>query len=148
MAVGRKRNSLQMKGNKGYTAHRFRFGSIFTIGYKMSIKQVFVLQNQDNYFLSKESLWVDGRDTKELFKTPHRDIAVNQLFEINSQDYQQRIHIVECEAEARGTPIIDPDILPPPLPKVESEPADVEGEENSTEMAEKSDEPQAELLVQ
>jgi hypothetical protein len=80
-------------------------------------KLLYLLQNQDKYFLGKQNEWVDGLDHRELFKTPHRDIAVNHLFEINAHDYTQRIHLLDCEVQGHNIPIIDPAIMPPPLPK-------------------------------
>ena len=63
----------------------------------MSKKQLYILQNQDKYFLSKHGEWVDGTDLKELFKTPYRDVAVNQLFEVNAHDHTQRIQILDLD---------------------------------------------------
>lgn len=83
---------------------------------------IFLLQNQDKLFLSKQSEWVDGQDLTVIFKTEHRDEALNQLFETNAKDYGQRIHIISCEMNEKKLPVIDPDIMPPPLPKkVETE---------------------------
>lgn len=80
-------------------------------------KQTYLLQNQDKHFLSKNNEWVDGRDVKELFKAPHRDMAMNHLVEVNTHDYLQRIHIIECETKGHNLPIINDDDLPPPIPK-------------------------------
>lgn len=78
------------------------------------MSQIFLLQNQDKLFLSKQKEWVDGRDPASLFKTPHKDEALNQLFEINVRDFNQRIHLVSCGLKANGLPDIDPADLPPP----------------------------------
>jgi len=128
-------------------------------------KQLFILQNQDKYFLSKNNEWVDGTDLKGLFKTPHRDIAVNQLFEVNSHDYTQRIQVLDCPSEGRNDPVIAPELMPPPLPKKpnsEPSPADeagnddqaVDGENSSDDAPSRCDEesvaavePEEELLV-
>ncbi|GAB1260903.1 hypothetical protein [Aurantivibrio plasticivorans] len=82
--------------------------------------QVFILQNQDKLFLNKKNEWTDGRDLGSLYKTPHKDEAVNQIFEVSSKDYNQRIQMVSCEVSDKGLPQIDPDIMPPPLPKEDS----------------------------
>jgi len=76
---------------------------------------MFILQNQDGYFLSKSDGWVDGREPNTLFRTLHKDEALNQLFESNSQDYSLRITIVNCEANNKKQPIIPEDQLPPPI---------------------------------
>ena len=102
-------------------------------------KQIYVLQNQDKYFLSKNNEWVDGRDLKELFKTPHRDIAVNHLFEVNAHDYQQRIHILDCEITGQNMPVIEEADLPPPLPKKAKPEETAHADEDGEELAQASE---------
>lgn len=86
------------------------------------MSQTFILQNQDNLFFGKSKEWVDGYDANALFKTPHKDEAVNQMFEITSKDYKQRVKVIQCELDEKALPIIDSEILPPPLPKVPKQP--------------------------
>ncbi len=81
------------------------------------LNPVYLLQNQDRLFLGKSQAWLDGRDLGALFRTPHKDEAVNQRVEVSARDYNQRIQLVLCPLNERGQPVIDPDILPPPLPK-------------------------------
>ncbi len=88
------------------------------------MQELFLLQNQDKLFLSKQSEWVDGRDLSVIYKTEHKDEALNQLFETNTKDYGQRIHIISCPANEKRLPQIDPDILPPPIPKAPKEHVD------------------------
>ena len=76
---------------------------------------MYILQNQDGYFLAKSGEWVDGREPSQLFKTNHHDEAVNQLFEVNSRDYSLRITMMICEPNTKGQPIIPEDQLPPIL---------------------------------
>lgn len=83
---------------------------------------MFILQNQDGYFLSKSGEWLDGREPVALYRTVYKDEAVNQLFETNSQDYNLRINIISCEANPKKIPIIADELLPPPL-VAEPEPA-------------------------
>ncbi|WP_049631047.1 hypothetical protein [Cellvibrio sp. pealriver] len=82
------------------------------------MSDLFILQNQDLLFLGKQNNWVDGRDLGALFKTVHKDEAINQMFEASSKDYKQRIKVVSCAANEKGLPVIDPAIMPEPLPKV------------------------------
>ena len=82
------------------------------------MSELFILQNQDNLFLGKQKEWLDGRDAAALYKTPYKDEAVNQMFEISSKDYTQRIKVLTCSASDKGLPSIADDLLPPPLPKV------------------------------
>ncbi|WP_198144041.1 hypothetical protein [Gilvimarinus agarilyticus] len=78
---------------------------------------VYILQNQDKLFLSKQRIWVDGRDPAGLYRSPHKDEAVNEMFEASSKDYTQRVSLVACPLNERRNPVIDPEILPPPQPK-------------------------------
>lgn len=81
------------------------------------MNQIFILQNQDNYFFGKNKEWLDGYDASSLFKTLHKDEAINQMVEISAKDYQQRVKIISCDADEKGLPIIALDIMPAPLPK-------------------------------
>jgi len=79
--------------------------------------QTFILQNHDNHFFGKNKEWLDGYDANSLFKTIHKDEAINQMVEISSKDYKQRVKIIACELDEKGLPIIDIAIMPAPLPK-------------------------------
>ncbi len=84
------------------------------------MKNVFILQNQHQAFLNKHNEWVDGRDANALFRTPHRDEAINQMFEVSSKDYTQRVHLLECELNDRNNPVIADEHLPPLSPVMEA----------------------------
>ncbi|HSC68668.1 MAG TPA: hypothetical protein VLC79_13305 [Cellvibrio sp.] len=81
------------------------------------MSELFILQNQDKLFLGRQNNWLDGRDLAALYKTAHKDEAINQMVEASAKDYKQRIKIVSCGANEKGLPLIDPEILPEPLPK-------------------------------
>lgn len=68
------------------------------------MSQVFVLINQHRQFLSKNNEWVDGRESGRLFHSEHKDIAINQMFEANTRDIDQRIQLLLCPLNARGQP--------------------------------------------
>ncbi|MGH1486792.1 MAG: hypothetical protein ACRBCI_11270 [Cellvibrionaceae bacterium] len=76
---------------------------------------MYILQNQEGYFLAKSGEWVDGREPSQLFRAKHHDEAVNQLFEVNSKDFTLRITMMNCETTPKGLPLIPEDQLPPPL---------------------------------
>jgi hypothetical protein len=86
------------------------------------MNQTFILQNQDKLFFGKNKEWVDGYDANAVYKTLHKDEAVNQMFEITSKDYKQRVKVISCELNEKALPIIDSDIMPAPLPKVPKPP--------------------------
>lgn len=81
------------------------------------MSDLFILQNQDKLFLGRQNNWLDGRDLAALYKTAHKDEAINQMVEASSKDYKQRIKILSCSATEKGLPVIDPAIMPEPLPK-------------------------------
>jgi len=112
------------------------------------MNQTFILQNQDKLFFGKNKEWVDGYDANALFKTPHKDEAVNQMFEITSKDYKQRVKVLSCELDEKALPIIDSEIMPAPLPKVPKPPKageDLFAEPVNTESPDIEDEPEDEL---
>ena len=84
------------------------------------MNQTFILQNHDKLFFGKNKEWVDGYDANAVYKTLHKDEAVNQMFEITSKDYKQRVKVINCELNEKALPIIASDIMPAPLPKRES----------------------------
>jgi hypothetical protein len=86
------------------------------------MSEFFILQNQAKLFLGKQKDWLDGRDPASLFKTPHKDEAINQLVEISSKDYTQRVKVLSCGVNAKGVPLLDEALLPPPLPKMPKSP--------------------------
>lgn len=81
------------------------------------MSELFILQNQDKLFLGRQNNWLDGRDLAALYKTAHKDEAINQMVEASSKDYKQRIKILSCSANEKGLPLIDPELMPEPLPK-------------------------------
>lgn len=81
------------------------------------MSEIFILQNQAKLFLGRQNNWLDGRDLNALYKTSHKDEAINQMVEASSKDYTQRIKILSCAPNEKGLPLIDPELLPEPLPK-------------------------------
>jgi hypothetical protein len=67
---------------------------------------VFILQNQHDQFLDKSLQWVNHCGAKQLFKNSHRDIALNQLMELNAKDIQLRAKLVTCPLDAKGNPVL------------------------------------------
>lgn len=73
---------------------------------------VFVLQNQFKHLLNKQKRWVSGREARSLFNTPHKDEAINQMFEVSSKDYTQRVKLLSCELNEKRVPIVLTEDLP------------------------------------
>lgn len=102
------------------------------------MSKVYILQNQDNLFLGKKRTWLDGRELVGLFRTPNKDVAINEMCETNTKDYTQRIHMVLCSVDDKKLPIIDPEIMPEPLPKLDDQasmPLDFKAETQDSEPA-------------
>ncbi|BFM13973.1 hypothetical protein R50073_01560 [Maricurvus nonylphenolicus] len=98
------------------------------------MKQVFVLQNQLKQFLTKSGEWSDGRDANSLYRSEHKDEAINQQFEVSSKDYTLRISLLKCTLNDRRNPIIPEEHLPEPMAM-----PDVEAEEAGTDEAPQTD---------
>jgi hypothetical protein len=81
---------------------------------------LYILQNQHGYFLKKSTTnklkeWTDGREPQLLFRTIHKDEALNMLVETNSQAVDLRISIKEYPSNPKKHPVIPTEELPPPL---------------------------------
>lgn len=109
------------------------------------MNQTFILQNHDKLFFGKNKEWVDGYDANAVFKTPHKDEAVNQMFEITSKDYKQRVKVLACDLDEKALPIIDSEIMPAPLPKAPKPPKAGEDLFAEPTPIETEDEPEEEL---
>ena len=71
------------------------------------MKSLFVIRNQNQHYLGKHGEWLDGSHPAALFRTPHRDVALNQLFETNIRDFDLRGEILSCPADAHGYPEVE-----------------------------------------
>lgn len=67
---------------------------------------VFVIRNQQGLYLSKQQEWLDGTDSHVLYRTRHRDEAINTVFEVSSRDIYLRAETVICELDAKGNPAL------------------------------------------
>ena len=67
---------------------------------------LYIIQSQGGQVLDKHLNWVDGVDRSQLFSTPHRDVALNQLIELNTRDIQLRARVVACDCDDRGNPVV------------------------------------------
>ena len=68
--------------------------------------KIFILQTQDQRILNNDLEWRSEADRNAIFHTPHRDIAINQLIELNAKDITLRASVVECDADSRGRPVL------------------------------------------
>lgn len=70
------------------------------------MSNIFVIKNQNNYFLNKKNEWVDGKLASELYKSIHKDIALNTLIELSSKDSELRAELIPCQADDKGRPML------------------------------------------
>ena len=68
--------------------------------------KTYIIQSQDMATLDKHLQWTHNVDSSSLFYTPHRDIALNQLIELNAKNISLRASIVECAADSKGRPVV------------------------------------------
>ena len=68
--------------------------------------KIFVLQRHDTAVLSKDLEWTCDVTCNDIFYSPHRDIVLNQLIELNAKQIDLRVNIIECEADANGRPVM------------------------------------------
>lgn len=71
------------------------------------MSKVFVIRNQHGHYLGKQQNWLDGSDRRLLYRTVHRDEAVNLVFEHSSKDIALRAEPLLCEVDKNGQPQVD-----------------------------------------
>ena len=86
------------------------------------MKTIFVIRNQNQHYLGRHGDWLDSSHVPALFRTEHRDAAVNQLVEVNMRDFSLRGEIIACEADEGGYPAVEVlNPIPEPEPAAEPE---------------------------
>lgn len=65
---------------------------------------LYIIENQRGEYLDKQLNWVPPSENANLFHSPHRDVVLNQLIELNARDIHLRARVVACEADERGRP--------------------------------------------
>ncbi len=65
----------------------------------------YLIKNQHDQYLSKDLEWV-YHDGSPLFHTPHKDVALNQLIEINAKDILIRATVIDTEVDSKGRPVV------------------------------------------
>lgn len=78
------------------------------------MSEVFVVRNQHGHYWGKAKTWVDGYNPRAVMRTPHRDEAINTLFELSSRDVDLRGEIIAAPLSERGDVIVEPSATPLP----------------------------------
>lgn len=68
------------------------------------MSEVFILQNQHNQFLDKHGDWIEPGQSSQLYRTAHRDEAINVKVEHSVRDPALRVSIQPCSLNAKGQP--------------------------------------------
>lgn len=71
------------------------------------MSQVFIVRNQQGLYLSKQREWISGSDAQHLYRTAHKDDAINTVFEVSSKDVHVRATAVACALNDKGQPQVD-----------------------------------------
>lgn len=106
---------------------------------------VFLLQNQYDQYLSKSGEWLDGADSKTLYRTVHKDEAINQKVEVAVKQADTRAKIVNGFQLPNGQVILSENeplpIAPEPVTDSMEEPSSdsVQNEETVPEEASEAD---------
>jgi len=67
---------------------------------------VFILQDTQGNFLAKDASWRKDCTSTEVFHSPHKDHALNQLLEINTKNPDLRAHVIACDSDQKNKPIL------------------------------------------
>lgn len=68
---------------------------------------LYIIQAASGKFLDKHLVWLETPLASQFFRTPHRDVALNQLIELNAKDVHLRAWVIACESNERGDPVVD-----------------------------------------
>lgn len=71
------------------------------------MSKVFVVVNQKGLFANKHKEWTDGREPKLLFRSPHKDEAINLVFELSSKDIDLRAEAIEVDLNEKKQPVVE-----------------------------------------
>ena len=71
------------------------------------MSKVYVVRNQLGHYATKQKDWECGREPKLLFRSPHRDEALNLVFELSSKDIELRAEAVEVALDEKKQPVVE-----------------------------------------
>ncbi len=70
------------------------------------MKEVFVISNQQGLFLGKQGQWLDESEPAAVWRSPHRDVALNHMIENNARDIEQRLVLLQCPLNEKDIPLL------------------------------------------
>ena len=78
------------------------------------VSDIFLIANQHGYFLAKSGDFIHPRETKNLYKTPFKDEAINKKVDFAVKSAELRLHIVTAPHDDKGLPQLPDDYLSVP----------------------------------
>jgi hypothetical protein len=66
------------------------------------MSEVYIIRNQGHLYLNKQGEWVDGSDSHGLFRTVHKDEALNMKAELSVRDPHVRLTLVTGTLDVKG----------------------------------------------
>ncbi|HNE26796.1 MAG TPA: hypothetical protein PKZ68_02740 [Pseudomonadales bacterium] len=70
------------------------------------MREVFVISNQQGLFLGKQGQWLDESEPTAVWRSPHRDVALNHMIESNARDIEQRLVLLQCPLNEKDIPLL------------------------------------------
>ncbi len=70
------------------------------------MKDIFIISNQHGHFLGKQGQWLDDSEPTAVWRSPHRDVALNYLIESNARDIEQRMVLLQCPLNEKDIPLL------------------------------------------
>lgn len=64
--------------------------------------EVFIIQNHDQAYLGKHGDWIDGSEANHLFRSLHKDEAINMKVEQSVRNPQLRLSVIPCQLNEKG----------------------------------------------
>ncbi len=71
------------------------------------MSKIFIVTNQNGHFANKHKEWVDGSEPKLLFRSEHKDEAVNLVFELSSKDIYLRAEAIRVDLDDKKQPVVE-----------------------------------------
>lgn len=66
------------------------------------MQEVYIIRNQDYLYLNKHGDWVDGCESHSLFRTAHKDEALNMKVELSVRHPRLRLTLVSGALDEKG----------------------------------------------
>lgn len=73
----------------------------------MTKNSIFVIRNHENRYLTKKHKWRSGNDKNILYRASEKDIALNELIEVNAKDIMARLQLVLCDLDDNNQPTVE-----------------------------------------